>query len=417
MANQEHLELLKQGEKVWNEWRESNPAIEPDLKEANLMGEDLGGMKLDKVDLSYSRLGALYLNDWYETRLLKADLREANLENADLHFADFTGADLRKAKLSNAFLYNANLIEVDLREADLSNANLSNSYLKKSDLRKAKLSNVNLSESYLQEADLREANLSNVYLREANLAGANLQGANLYGAFLYKANLTYANLENANLSLASLVETDLSHAKLTNCLVYGIAAWEVNLNESKQAGLIITHSHQNQITVENLEVAQFLYMLLNNKKIRDVIDTVARKVVLILGRFTPMRKKILDALHKELSNRDYIPVLFDFDKPRTRDITETMRTLAHLSRFIIADITDPRSIPLELLAVVPDLAVPVQPLLLSGKDEFSMFIDLRKKYHWVLSTLQYEDLNDLLLLLADKVIMPAEQKAKELNER
>ena len=40
-----------------------------------------------------------------------------------------------------------------------------------------------------------------------------------------------------------------------------------------------------------------------------------------------------------------------------------MRTLAHLARFIIADITDPRSIPQELQAIVPDLAVPVQPII------------------------------------------------------
>jgi hypothetical protein len=31
MANPEHLEILKQGVEAWNEWREKNPDIEPDL--------------------------------------------------------------------------------------------------------------------------------------------------------------------------------------------------------------------------------------------------------------------------------------------------------------------------------------------------------------------------------------------------
>jgi hypothetical protein len=50
--------------------------------------------------------------------------------------------------------------------------------------------------------------------------------------------------------------------------------------------LIITATAEPDITVDNIEVAQFFYLMLNNKKIRDVIDTITSKVVLILGRFT-----------------------------------------------------------------------------------------------------------------------------------
>jgi hypothetical protein len=31
MANQEHLEILKQGVKIWNHWRKEHPEIKPDL--------------------------------------------------------------------------------------------------------------------------------------------------------------------------------------------------------------------------------------------------------------------------------------------------------------------------------------------------------------------------------------------------
>jgi hypothetical protein len=60
------------------------------------------------------------------------------------------------------------------------------------------------------------------------------------------------------------------------------------------------------------------YLLLHNQKIRDVIDTITSKVVLILGRFTPERKEVLDASRDELRKRDYLPVLFDFDKPELK---------------------------------------------------------------------------------------------------
>ena len=39
-------------------------------------------------------------------------------------------------------------------------------------------------------------------------------------------------------------------------------------------------------TVDNLEVAQYFYMLLNSSKVRELISTTSSKVVLLLGRFT-----------------------------------------------------------------------------------------------------------------------------------
>src|SRR5262249_28843126 len=157
-----------------------------------------------------------------------------------------------------------------------------------------------------------------------------------------------------------------------------------------------------------LEIAQFIYLLLSNKKIRDVIDTITSKVVLILGRFTPERKEILDAIRNELRNHKYVPVLFDFDKPTNRDLTETIRTLAHMARFVIADITDPRSIPQELATIIPLLpSLPVQPLLSASQQEYGMFADLLR-YPWVLPPVKYEDKQTLLMSLGEKIIRPAE---------
>ena len=81
---------------------------------------------------------------------------------------------------------------------------------------------------------------------------------------------------------ATLVKTDFSRANLTNCSIYGISVWDVQLQDTLQLNLVITNEDQPIITVDNLEVAQFIYLLLNNTKIRDVIDTITSKVVLIL---------------------------------------------------------------------------------------------------------------------------------------
>jgi hypothetical protein len=230
------------------------------------------------------------------------------------------------------------------------------------------------------------------------------------------ADLSEANLGWAQLNRATLVGTDLTLADLTGCRVYGVSAWGLKLERTKQQNLVITPLDAPEITVDNIEVAQFVYLLLHNQKLRDVINTVTSKAVLILGRFTDERKAVLDALREELRNRNYLPILFDFSVPATRDITETVSLLARMARFIIADLTDPSSIPKELEAIVPTLAVPVQPLLEGASRPYAMFKDYWK-YDWVLPVYRYDGLEPLLAMLAEKVIAPAEGKVKALEER
>jgi hypothetical protein len=128
-------------------------------------------------------------------------------------------------------------------------------------------------------------------------------------------------------------------------------------------------------------------------------------------------KAVLDALREALRHKGWVPMLFDFDQPPSRDLTETVSTLAHLARFVIADLTDPRSIPQELKAIVPNLpSVPVQPLLLAGQDAYAMFADLGG-YASVLPPVRYRDLSHLLQILDDKVLRPAEARVAEIAQR
>ncbi len=89
-----------------------------------------------------------------------------------------------------------------------------------------------------------------------------------------------------------------------------------------------------------------------------------------------------------------------------------------MARFIIIDLTDPSSAPHEMATIIPTCVVPVQPLLLDGdRREYAMFRDLQQRYHWVLPTYRYQDIPSLLASLKERIIDPAEQKAKELEER
>jgi hypothetical protein len=77
---------------------------------------------------------------------------------------------------------------------------------------------------------------------------------------------------------------------------------------------------------------------------------------------------VLERLREELRKRDYVPIVFNFNKPETKDFRETVRLLADLSKFVIADITNPKSSPLRAQATVPEIMVPLQPIVEQGRE-------------------------------------------------
>jgi hypothetical protein len=214
-----------------------------------------------------------------------------------------------------------------------------------------------------------------------------------------RTKLQQANLRGAYLSNAMLVEADFRKADLSGCHVYGVSAWGVKLEGTKQQNLSITTAREPEVTVDNIEVAQLIYLLLHNEKIRDVIDTITSKAVLIRGRFTEERKVILDAIRDELRARDYLPILFDFDGPTSRSTDETITLLARMARFVIADISDAKSVLQELRGIVPNLpSLPVQPIIVATQEEPGMF-DFCRPFPWFLNVRRYDSKEQLIAAL------------------
>jgi hypothetical protein len=342
------------------------------------------------------------------------DLRAAIRGVENLSAKDIRAAIRRMANLSGIDLSSADLTGVDLVGANLFGADLRGTDLSRADLFQANLIGANLTQAILVGADLTGADLVG-----ADLSRASMIEANLLGAVLSLADLTGADLTGANLMAAQLVQASLEDATLTGCKIHGVSAWGVELSEgTKQQGLIITPEGEPAVTVDDLEVAQFVYLLLHNDKIRRVIDTVGKKGVLLLGRFTEGRIEVLERLREELRQRGYLPIVFNFDKPKTKTLTETIRVLAGLSRFVIADVTDPHSVPAELQAVVPTVMVPFLPIIEKGKKPFALLEDLRIEHgDRVFKPFSYPSLDALAAALEVKIIKPAETRFAKLQAR
>ena len=322
---------------------------------------------------------------------------------------NLSGANLSKVVLGYANLIEANLSEANLSEADLIGATLTSAILSGADLSMAKcisavFADANFSKTNLNGVNFNFANLSKVNLHGANLSGAFLNGANLMGTDLSEANLTAAELRAANVSYANL-----NGANLTRCKVHAISAWNVSLENTVQSELIITRGGEATVTVDDLEIAQFIYLLLNHKKLRNVINSVTGRGVLLLGRFGGGGLDVLKAIAAKLRAENYLPIIFDFERPQDRDYTETVTTLAGLARFVIVDLSGP-SVPQELSHIVPFFDIPFVPILEKGRNSYSMFVDLFK-YSWVLRPIiEFANVEELLERMPTQVIAPAEEK-------
>jgi len=187
-------------------------------------------MKLaDPTHIAALKRGVKHWNEWRKKHPgIRPQLFETDLRDAELLSVDLSGADPRGAHLSNADLSRANLFQTDFYRATMWRANLT----------------------------------------EANIAGADLSSANLNGAVLRGANLA-----GVNLRFARLVAADVSEANFSGSFVYGCSFWNLKGIPKEQFNVVITPKTEPAITVDNIEVAQFIYLLLKNEKIRRVIDT------------------------------------------------------------------------------------------------------------------------------------------------
>ncbi|MFA6162908.1 MAG: pentapeptide repeat-containing protein [Methylobacter sp.] len=102
MADDEHIAVLNQGVKFWNQWRKDFPDIRPNLAWADLTQITLTSPILSFNDLNLTRATLT------GAKLVGADLTGANLTGADLSYADLTGADLSFVNINSTKFRAAN---------------------------------------------------------------------------------------------------------------------------------------------------------------------------------------------------------------------------------------------------------------------------------------------------------------------
>jgi hypothetical protein len=332
------------------------------------------------------------------------------------------GADLR-----GVIFRGANLIDANFYYCDLSGADLSETVMSRAVLGWCKFVETDFYWACLDGANAHHAIFDGCRLDRANFGGATLSAArfnkcsgtdlSLFNCDLSSTEFRDTDLHDCDFARSHMIGTTFIRGSLSNCNIYGISVWDVRADGVSISELKITPEEAPRITVDDLDVAQFLYLRLEYRRVRRVVETVTGKVVLILGRFSEERKRILDKLRTALREQGFVSILFDFEKPAGRDLTEVVSLLAHMSCFVIADITDPKSVPHELQRIVPALpSVPVQPLIARNNVAYSMFVDFGS-YPTVLPPFVYDNDEELLSGIEERLLPSVRARLTEIQVR
>ena len=264
---------------------------------------------------------------------------------------------------------------------------------------------------------LADLDLDRLDLRGADLSHAGMWGCNLYGTDLSDASLEGSDLSWATLCRTRLIRTCVKGASFYGASVYGAAIWDLQGTPSNESYLSIVpdnrwwETDRELFHVEGgLRLAQFLsstYSALANAEpdplLSGMIDALSARVALLLGRFTNKEERLKKIASVLRDNHSTAALIFDFSQPRSRDLTEALTTWARLCSFIIADLTDPSSVPHELASTVPFLpSVPVFPIIMSEAKHYAMFEHL-SRYPWVQKPISFTSDSDLPFIIAEIV--------------
>jgi uncharacterized protein YjbI with pentapeptide repeats len=358
------LELLSRGATEWNAYRAEHPDFKPYLRHVYL-GDEIAHPDLNAVDFS-----------------------DGDLVGLDMTGQPATAVNFSRACLGRATFVESNLEQAVFDEADLRGADLSQAYINFGSFNGAKMQHVDLDEIDMECASIQGADLSYSSFSYARAGELHAQDADLSYARLMHSDFNHAEFIGTDLTCAMLIGNDFSFATFEGARVFGSSAWGLNMEGANQSRLLVSEKTSAPIWVDDLEIAQFVHLLLDHKKLRNAINAVTLRGVLLLG------------------------LIFDFERPEGRNYTETVKILAGLSRFVIVDLSGP-SVPQELYATVPHLKIPFVPIIETSRKSYAMVGDILE-YPWVIKPVfAYDDLEHLERDFETAIVEPAERQHKQ----
>lgn len=260
------------------------------------------------------------------------------------------------------------------------------------------------------------------YMEQTKFSGSTLNGAVFRDCNLNQSEFVDdTKLHDVDFYGSSLIEATFKNSVIRKCKVYGANFWGLNVSDTVQEDIFITNFRSakskklNEITkIYDIELAHLINLLTDNSKFSSIIRGVQSSFVLILGSFGDNLPNLQMLKDEILRHEEYVPILFDWNKEHNLDFLETIILLAGFSKFIVVDLSGPRSVPAELQAILSTIMIPVIPILKSDETEFGVY-SFTNKYSWVSGVIRYDRMEDVTAKFDKAILKPALRMHQEIT--
>ncbi len=299
------------------------------------------------LEMSFNKRDPIIWNSWKRS----IDFGDSAIELEGFSFQKFSLSTVSKFDFSNTSFKNCEFINVSFHQC-------------------------NFERSSFFQCKFIDAGTRLIFchFRDCKFEECHFEDITLSGSVFNYSRFLKCNVIKSSLVEASLVGCRFIESLVDDCNISGASIWDITVEDTTQSNLKINYGKgkSQELIFQDLALANALYIFAsNNKNFAGFLDKKSTNFVLILGRFGANLDN-LNMIAEALRSRQFSPIIFDFE---VEDLTliETIKFLALLSKFIIVDISNPKSVPSELEAIISTVIIPIVPIVISEYNPFGTF--------------------------------------------
>ncbi|MBW1298118.1 pentapeptide repeat-containing protein [Aquimarina litoralis] len=363
---------------------------------------------MNYVDLFLNSINRRNFDEWNNITKIDIELNfYGNKIPLDKVNAIISSIRLNQLKIVNAAFENVDTSKVDFYATKFINCIFKDCWFEETSFESTTFENCKLIGGGFSELDFKSVDRNNILT---------FKTCNFNKSTFCKS----TKIESVDFEGSSFVKTTFSACNLSNSKFYGTNVWDITIdNTTKQNNLIIHDTRgllTNRIIVCDIEVAHIINLLCSNDKFSNLTSESQSKFILILGRFGVNKENLEKLKDKIIQDTNYSPIVFDWNNDKSNlDFIETIVFLSGFAKFIVADISNPKSVPAELQAILSNIMLPVFPIMHESDSEYAVFTSI-KKYQWVYNLIVYDNFEKIIDKFEKAILYPAEKMCKDITE-